>query len=81
MEKTLINLIPETAKYIGDFYKENEYYCVTIEVPKETSIEFKTKEFEIVSIENKISVFIKLKIGAHYLEYLSAKELNKKERS
>ena len=56
MEKTLINLIPETAKYIGDFYKENEHYFFTIEVPKETSIEFKTKEFEIVSIENKISV-------------------------
>lgn len=73
MEKTLINLIPETAKYIGDFYKENEYYFFTIEVPKETKIEFKNNNFEIVSIENKISVFVKLKIGADFLEFLSAK--------
>lgn len=72
MKSILKQLLPENAKYIGDFYKEDDYYFFTIEVPKETTIEFKTNEFEIVSIENRIAVYVRLKIGADYFEFLKS---------
>lgn len=73
MIKTLKNLLPENAQYLGDFYKEDGYYFFTILVPNETTVEFKTKEFEIVAIMNEISVYVKLKISADYLEFLQLK--------
>lgn len=74
MQQTLLNLLPENANYIGDFYKEDECYFFTIEVPEEEEINFSNK-FQVVSIENRISVYVKVKIGADYLEYLNSKEL------
>lgn len=46
----------------------------SIEIPKDEVINF-SREFEVLSIENGISVYVKMKIGADYLEYLNSKEL------
>lgn len=72
IKQTLINLLPDNAQYIGDLYKEDDYYFCTIEVLSGDNIIFKTREFEVVSIINDLGVYVKIKIDAKYLEYLNA---------
>lgn len=72
IKDSLLNLLPDNAKYIGDFHRENEYYFCTIEVSSGEKITFKTNEFEVVSIINDIGVYVTIKISAKYLEYLNS---------
>lgn len=81
IKQILINLLPDNAQYIGDLFKEDDYYFCTIEVLSGENIIFKTREFEVVSIINDLGVYIKIKIDAKYLEYLNACSINAKSEA
>lgn len=81
LKETLINLLPDNAKYIGDLHKDSDCYFCTIEVLSGDNIIFKTKEFEVVSIKNDLGVYVKIKIEATYLEYLNSYHINAKSKA
>ncbi|MGX9985469.1 hypothetical protein [Soonwooa purpurea] len=70
MVEAIKKILPLNVVYVGDFYKDGDYYYFTIKVPKYESVDLSTTQFEILSIENDICVYVKLRIGVDYLNYL-----------
>lgn len=68
LENTLALMLPDSCEYIGNFYKEDVFYYFTVTIPEDENFEI-PYACEVVSIENGITLFVRLRIDADWLEY------------